>query len=139
MLFRSPAKIPANPAAAQARALRHSLEAFHGKADPQAVAAAWPHLNSSDRYLRWAARVALEWQPPATWAAKALNETDAGKQVEALLGLARATGIDPQHRKATDAPVDTAMGAKLYAALLKLDWQKLSNDQRLTLVRACEI
>ena len=135
----APAKIPANPAAAQARALRHSLEAFHGKADPQAVAAAWPHLNSSDRYLRWAARVALEWQPPATWAAKALNETDAGKQVEALLGLARATGIDPQHRKATDAPVDTAMGAKLYAALLKLDWQKLSNDQRLTLVRACEI
>ena len=83
----APAKIPANPAAAQARALRHSLEAFHGKADPQAVAAAWPHLNSSDRYLRWAARVALEWQPPATWAAKALNETDAGKQVEALLGL----------------------------------------------------
>ena len=125
--------------AATARELRHSLETFHGHADPKAIAAAWPHLNSSDRYLRWAARIALEWQPAATWADKALTEQDGGKQVEALLGLARLTGIDPQHRKPTDPPVDTAMAAKIYAALGKLDWKTLNHEQRLALVRTVEI
>ena len=135
----APAKATTDPVAAKARELRRSLEAFHGKADPQAIAAAWPHLNSSDRYLRWAARTALEWQPAATWADKALTEKDGGKQVEALLGLARLTGIDPQHRKPTDPPADTAMAAKLYAALEKLDWNTLNQDQRLALVRTVEI
>ncbi len=124
---------------AGARALRHSLEAFHGKADPKAIAAAWPHLSSSDRYLRWAARTALEWQPAATWADKAFAEKDGGKQVEALLGLARLTGIDPQHRKPADAPVDTAMAAKIYAALGKLDWKTLNQEQRLALIRTYSI
>ena len=31
------------------------------------------------------------------------------------------------------------MGAKIYSALLKVDWQKLTHDQRLALVRTCEI
>ncbi len=135
----APAKPATDPVAAKARELRHSLEAFHGKADTKAVAAAWPHLNSSDRYLRWAARTALEWQPAASWADKSLTEKDAGKQVESLLGLARLTGIDPQHRKPADPPVDTAMGAKILAALEKLDWKKLNQEQRLTLVRTCSI
>ncbi|MBI3875807.1 MAG: c-type cytochrome [Verrucomicrobia bacterium] len=135
----APAKPATDAVAAKARALRHSLEAFHGHADPKAIAAAWPHLNSSDRYLRWAARVALEWQPAASWADKAFAEKDGGKQVEALLGLVRLTGIDPQHRKPTDPPVDTAMAAKIYAALGKLDWKTLNQEQHLTLVRTCEI
>ncbi|MBI5799303.1 MAG: c-type cytochrome [Verrucomicrobia bacterium] len=135
----APSKSVTDPVAAKARDIRRSLEAFHGKADPKAIAAAWPNLNSSDRYLRWAARVALEWQPASTWADKALTEKDGGKQVEALLGLARLTGIDPQHRKPTDPPVDTAMGAKIYSALMKLDWKTLNQEQRLALVRTCSI
>ncbi|MEQ2008413.1 MAG: c-type cytochrome [Limisphaerales bacterium] len=123
----------------EARSIRRSLEAFHGKADEKAVAAAWPHLTSSDRYLRWAARTALEWQPAASWADKALTEKDGGKQVEALLALARLTGIDPQHRKPTDPPVDTAMAAKIFAALDKVDWKKLNQDQRLAFVRTYSI
>ena len=135
----APAKPATDAVAAQARALRHALEVFHGNADANAVATAWPHLASSDRYLRWAARTAVEWQPAATWADRALTEKDAGIQVESLLALARVTGIDPQHRKPGAPPVDTAMGAKIYSALLKVDWQKLTHDQRLTLVRTCEI
>ncbi|MCD6051649.1 MAG: heme-binding protein [Verrucomicrobia bacterium] len=126
-------------AAAKARAVRHSLEAYHGKADPKAITAAWPHLDSSDRYLRWAARTALEWQPYAAWADKALSEKNAGKQVEALMGLARITGIDPQHRKPTDPPVDMAIAAKIYGALDKLEWKKLNQEQRLTMLRTYEI
>jgi putative heme-binding domain-containing protein len=135
----APSKPKADSAAAKARAVRHSLEAYHGKADPKAITAAWAHLDSGDRYLRWAARTALEWQPYAAWADKALSEKNAGKQVEALLGLARITGIDPQHRKPTDPPVDAAIAAKIYAALDKLDWKKLNQEQRLAMLRTYEI
>ena len=61
----APAWAP-NEAGAGARALRKRLEAFHGKVDPQALETLWPHLNSPDRSIRYAARIALEdarsWQ-----------------------------------------------------------------------------
>jgi putative heme-binding domain-containing protein len=75
----------------------------------------------------------------ATWADKALSETDPAKQLEALLALARCAGIDPQHRQPTDPPVDTVMGAKLLAALQKFDWSTLNQEQRLTLIRTLQI
>ena len=60
-------------AGAQERQLRHELEAFHGKVDAKAVATAWPHLNSDDPFLRYAARIALEWQPVHEWKARRLD------------------------------------------------------------------
>ncbi len=51
----------------------------------------------------------------------------------------RTTGIDPFHRKPHDAPVDKAMQAKILASLERLDWDKLTHDQRITLVRIYEI
>ena len=39
-------------AGADARALRHKLEAFHDHVDPAAVNAAWPHLASDDHFMR---------------------------------------------------------------------------------------
>ena len=130
----APVKATAS-AGAKARAERHALEAFHGKQDPKAIKAAWPELDNQDRFIRWAARVALEHQPVATWADRALTEKNPGRQVEALMGLTRAAGIDPQHRKAGDAPTDKVLGAKILDALAKLNWDKLNHEQRLTLVR----
>ncbi len=121
------------------RAERHALEAFHGKQDPKAVKAAWPELDNNDRFIRWAARTAIEHQPAATWSDRALTEKNPARQIEALMALTRVTGIDPQHRKATDAPVDKVMGGKILEALLKLDWKKLNHEQRLTLVRTYSI
>ncbi len=135
----APSKPKVDSAAAKARATRHELEAFHGRVDAKAVGAAWRYLGDKDRNLRWAARVALEWQPVATWADKALKEKNTAVQLEALLGLARAAGIDPQHRKPTDPPLDRAMGAKILGALEKFDWKKLTNEQRISLVRTYEI
>ncbi len=120
---------------AKARAERHALEAFHGKQDPKAIKAAWPELDNQDRFIRWAARTALEHQPVATWADRALTEKNPGRQVEALMGLTRAAGIDPQHRKPSDAPTEKVLGAKILDALAKLNWDKLNHEQRLTLVR----
>ena len=126
---------PSKSKESKAREQRRALEAFHGKQDPQALKAAWPELDNEDRFIRWAARVAIEHQPVATWANRALMESNPGRQVEALMALTRAAGIDPQHRKPSDPPLDKAMGAKILNALVNLDWKKMNHEQRLTLVR----
>ena len=120
------------------RDLRHQLEAFHGKQDAKAVAFAWPQLDHSDRFIRAAARTVLEHQPVAEWEAKALGETNATAQLEALLALTRVTGVCPTHR-AKDHVVNTAMRGKLWTALLARDFAKLTNEQHLAYVRLTEI
>ncbi len=91
----APAWTP-NTAGAEARSLRRKLESFHGKPDPQAVNFVWPHLNSEDRLIRYAARIALEAQPVATWKDRALAETSADGGLTALLALARLGGKGAQ-------------------------------------------
>ncbi len=94
---------------AEARALRHKLEAFHGKADASAVATAWPYLGHEDRYIRFAARTAIEHQDVKQWQNLALKETNPAAAINALLALARAVGKDPltYPRKGLDANLDT--------------------------------
>ncbi len=82
-------------AGAEARARRRALEAFHGRRDPKAVAAAWPVLSDPDRFLRFAARVAIEFQDPASWRDQALAETDPQAALESLLALARVSAPGP--------------------------------------------
>ncbi|MGE4182830.1 MAG: c-type cytochrome, partial [Limisphaerales bacterium] len=72
-----------------ARALRHSLERFHGHEHRDAVEAVWPHLGSFDPAIRFAARVALESQPVERWEPRVLAETNATTALTALLALAR--------------------------------------------------
>ena len=129
----------ATPIASEARSLRHHLEAFHGHQDPKAIANVWPHLASSDRFVRWAARTALEHQPAATWSARALDESDPSIQVEALLGLARAAGVCPPYRNSDSPPVDAIMGEKLIDALIEIELASLDQERRLTLLRTIEI
>jgi len=85
-----------NMEGAEARALRRKLEAFHGKADPKALDFIWPHLNSPDRAIRYAARIALEAQPVASWRTRALEEKSADGGLAALLALARLGGKSAQ-------------------------------------------
>jgi putative heme-binding domain-containing protein len=80
----------------EARVLRHKLEAFNVKADPEAVAFAWPHLGSPDRFIRYAARLAIERNPVSEWQAKALAEKQPDAAFTALLSLARLGGADTQ-------------------------------------------
>lgn len=69
--------------------LRRELEAFHGSEHPEAIRTAWPHLSSTDRFIRHAARVAIEAQPTERWADRALTEINATARVAALVALAR--------------------------------------------------
>jgi putative heme-binding domain-containing protein len=81
---------------AAARELRHQLEAFNVKPDPAAVGFAWPHLGNPDRFIRYAARLAIERNPVAEWQAKALAEQRPDAALTALLALARLGGADAQ-------------------------------------------
>ena len=116
------------------RDLRHQLEAFHGKQDPQAVDTAWPHLGHPDRFISWAARLAVEHQPVASWETRALNESDPAKQLPALLALAQITGVCPTHR-APGAVVNAAKCDQILTALQQMDWARLTAGQRLSYVR----
>lgn len=135
----STAPADATPQPTPARATRHALEAFHGKQDPQAIAAAWPYLADSDRFIRFAARTAIEHQPVATWANKALQESDSAKQIEALLALARVTGVCPEHRTPSTPPVDTTIRESLLNAICAIDLATLNQTQQMTLVRTSQI
>jgi putative heme-binding domain-containing protein len=133
----APAK-PDNRGAEQ-RALRHSLERFHGRQDPKAVATAWPYLNHADRFIRFAARVALEHQDPKAWRDRALEEKDPGKAIPALLALVRVSAADPFHRAKDAPPVDPAFRERVFGALDRLGWEDLTFAQRLDLLRVYEV
>lgn len=87
---------PAEQATAPLRQLRHQLERFHGAPHPDAVPFLWPHLGHPDPAIRFAARVALEAQPPEDWHPRALAETQPTVALHALLALARTGPPDTQ-------------------------------------------
>ncbi len=109
----------------KSRALRHALEKFHGKQDKKAVAFAWPHLDSNDRWIRYAARIAIESQPVEMWKARALGETRANAALTALLALARVGGKETQN--------------DLLLALKKFPMDGLSETQQLEKLRVIEL
>lgn len=111
-------EVQANPQ----QKLRRSLEAFHGKVIPAAVDAALPHLGSQDRYLRSAARLALEAQPIASWRQKVVKISEPAALVTGAIALAR-------HGK----PSDQAGAVK---ALLRVPLSTLPPDALVELLRA---
>ncbi|MCI0461005.1 MAG: c-type cytochrome [Gemmataceae bacterium] len=118
-----PAK--ANTTNAEQRATRRKLEAFYDKKDPQAVVMAWPHLSSPDRFLRFAARTVLEFQPPDTWQEKALRETNPVALTHALIGLIRVG--------------DKGLQPRILEALERVNWAKLTVGQKTDYLRAYQL
>ena len=118
---------------------RRSLEHFHGRQDSKAIEASWQDLSHDERFVRFAARTAIEHQPVETWADKALTESDPKIQLEALLALARVSGVCPQHRTDSIPPVDTAIRDKLLATVIAIDRSKLDATGLLTQQRTLQI
>jgi putative heme-binding domain-containing protein len=118
------------------RDLRHKLEAFHGRNDPAAVKTVWPYLSDPDRALRYAARIALEWQQMSRWRNKALKEKNPRKAIAALVALIRLNGKDKTHHKETDPPPDPRLRANVLTALNKISWPSLAPGDRIDLLRA---
>lgn len=110
---------------AAARTLRHQLEAFHGKKDPAALDFAWKHLRSSDRWIRYAARIAIESQDVATWQERALDEEQVDAGLTALLALARLG--------------DSGLQKRIITALGKFQPDQFTDEQRLAALRVLNL
>ena len=115
----------ADKKAMTARTTRHKLESLQGTTNKSAVEQVWRQLNSDDRFIRYAARVALERQPVAEWQSRALSERHTNAALTALLALARCD--------------DAASQRPLLEALTRFPLNKLSEEQQLAKLRTIEL
>ena len=131
---------------ADTRAIRRKLEALHTGEHPGAVDAAWSHLGSSDRFVRYAARVAIEHRPLSEWKDRALAESDTQTVLSALMAMARKfqrsdKGQDPDidtpipHWPAASSATNASVRREILQALDRLNWAKLSVDQKVQVMR----
>jgi len=131
---------------AAARAQRHKLEAFHGVTDSSAVEMAWPILASKDRFLRHAARIAIESQAVDSWAKRAITETSPQSAITAAVALARRG--DASHAaplienllklRAEELPEGELLGMLRAYALISLELEKPSDGQRKNILAQIE-
>ena len=103
------------------RKIRHSMEDLQRPGNKGDLDNIWKNLGSEDRFIRNAARVALEHQPVDTWSSKALGEKGSQVLLSAVTALARNGSSD--------------LRDKILIALARLDWVKLSEVQQLHLLR----
>lgn len=116
---------PMDTTAAAARGLRRQLEEFHGRRDARALQIAWPLLDHSDRWVRYAARIAIESQDPETWQERALSETRVNASLTALLALARVGHPNLQTR--------------LLESIDALDPSRMTEEQQLAALRVLSL
>lgn len=107
------------------RETRKQLESYHGGAREGAVDFAWPYLSHDDRFIRYAARIAVEHQPLQQWQAKALAEQNPRALTQAMIALARHGGKSLRDRMLT--------------TLAGVDYATLSGGDQLDLLRAMEL
>lgn len=107
-----------------ANKLRRSLEQYH-ETNKAAVDFAWPNLKHEDRFVRYAARIAVEHQPVSEWQERALSGSDPQTLIETMIALAR-TG-KPQ------------IQSRIIQSLVQINYEKLTVTQRIELCRAIEL
>ncbi|MGB3145169.1 MAG: c-type cytochrome [Maribacter sp.] len=69
------------------RTLRKNIEQFHTVVAPEGVALAWENLDNEDRFIRYAARLALEHQPVSSYVDRYIAEINSRKIVESSIAL----------------------------------------------------
>lgn len=103
--------------------LRRKLEGLHTVSSPDQLDFIWENLDHPDRFVAYAARIALEQQPVTDWKEKAFLETNPKKAIQALIALIRTDSSDPE----------------IMSVLNKLDFEALEQSDRLALLRAYEL
>ena len=114
-------------AGAAERKIRRQLEAFHApqKNPVSAIDLALRHLGSTDRFIRYAARIVLEHQPVDTWQTKALASSEPRACINGAIAVARQA--------------EQASQPDVLAALDKVAIKDLDKDTLLDLIRAYEL
>ncbi len=102
--------------------LRRKLEALHTQRGQKVIDEAWPHINHEDRFVRYAARIAIEHQDVRLWAKRALNERMAHARTLAVMALIRRG--NPGYQKS------------VLQSLSAVPWDRITDAQRVDLLRA---
>jgi len=105
--------------------IRRQLEEYHGAPKAGAVDFVWPYLKHSDRFIRFAARIALEHQPVAQWQDRAFSEKDPVAITTAMLALARQGNATAK--------------TQALKSLMGVDYTQLTEQQQIDFLRAIEL
>ena len=105
--------------------IRRKLEEYHGQPQAGAINFAWPYLKHTDRFIRFAARIAVENQPVSQWKERALNEKDPVILTQAIIALARQG--------------NTNLKDQALKSLMNVNYAQLSESQQIDFVRAFEL
>ncbi len=119
------AVVETNTEAENLRALRQSIEKYHNTISNEAIPLAFENLNHTDRFIRYASRVALEHQPVATWVETFSKETQSEKVIQAAIALAHQG--------------DKTIQPQIIDKLNSIDWKSLSESQQIDLTRAYQL
>ncbi|MBM1108095.1 c-type cytochrome [Aurantibacter crassamenti] len=119
------AALTENTEGKDARQLRRSIEKFHSVQSEEGVTLAWDNLNSEDRFIRYASRVALEHQPTSSWQQKFFDEKDPVKTIEAGLALAHQGNKN--------------LESKILEKLNKINLETLTQGAQLDLLRTYQV
>ncbi|MGD1893372.1 MAG: heme-binding protein, partial [Cyclobacteriaceae bacterium] len=109
----------------EANQLRKQLEEYHKEGASGGVEAAWPNLNHTDRFVRYAARIAVEQQSVDQWKEKVMNESDPVTLTQGMIALARHG--------------DSSAKDQMLDKLTQVNYGQLDNQQRVDLLRAFEL
>lgn len=110
----------------QANIVRRSLEKFHvSEPNKDAVATSWQYLKSPDRFIRYAARLAIEHQPVNEWQDMVLKEKDPIILTQGTISLIRQGNGDKQN--------------EILNALMGINYKALNEAQQLDVLRAFEL
>lgn len=114
-------KIPAAPALSEDLLLRRKLEALHEpEVSVEAVPLALEYIGHEDRFIRHAARTALELQPTEHWKNTLQEKLDPWELIEITTALARVGDQTDQEallEALNTLPLETLPPATLLAAL----------------------
>ncbi len=107
------------------RTLRRSIEKYHEEKSAEGTTLAWANLDHPDRYIRYAARVALEHQGVDQWLPLYLKEANAVKTIEGSIALAHQANASQQ--------------SAILAKLNGLAPETLTLEQQLDMLRGYEL
>ncbi len=96
-------------------------------------------MEGADRVGRMQGRTALELHPKGDWQQLALNAQNPAVATQALLALVRVSASCPFHLKPGTPKPDPAVRAKVLEALARFDFAKLTDEQKLDVVRVYHV
>ncbi len=117
--------LKANSEGQKLRALRQKLEALHTTPDKGQLDFVIDHLDHEDRFVRYAARVALEHMPYAAWKNAVSEKKSLLQQINFALAIARH-GADADRSSALEQ-------------LLQVEWSSMNDARKTDYLRAIEL